>query len=244
MNKAPLLILGASSDFGCELIRQLIPDQPVILAHHCRSGDKIKALRAGPGRIIPIAADFSNESEIAALIEMVKKACGGAPGKIVHLPAPPATLIRFESLTWEDFQKNIDIQLRSIFLILNEFLPMMADGDGGKVVLMLSSVTLNVPPKALAHYVTAKYALLGLMKAMASEYAGKKISINAVSPSMTHTRFLLGLPQKLVEIVAEQHPLGRNARTEDVVPLIRFLLSVEAGYLTGVNIPVAGGLVF
>jgi 3-oxoacyl-[acyl-carrier protein] reductase len=82
------------------------------------------------------------------------------------------------------------------------------------------------------------------MKALAGEYAGKKISINAVSPSMANTRFLSGLPQKLIEIVAEQHPLGRNARTEDVVPLIRFLLSEEAGYLTGVNIPVAGGLVF
>jgi 3-oxoacyl-[acyl-carrier protein] reductase len=101
-----------------------------------------------------------------------------------------------------------------------------------------------VPPKALAHYTTTKYALLGLMKALAAEYADKHISINAVSPSMTETSFLSGLPVKLIELSAAAHPLKRNASTQDIAPIIKFLLSSDADYIGGANVPVTGGSVF
>jgi 3-oxoacyl-[acyl-carrier protein] reductase len=120
----------------------------------------------------------------------------------------------------------------------------MGRAGSGKIVFVLSSYTINVPPKALADYVTAKYSLLGLMKALASEYADKGVSINAVSPSMAETRFLSELPAKLVEMTADNHPQKRNARPDDIVPLIQFLLSKESSFITGANVPIAGGLVF
>jgi 3-oxoacyl-[acyl-carrier protein] reductase len=120
----------------------------------------------------------------------------------------------------------------------------MAKDGFGKIVFMLSSVCYGVPPKTLAHYTTTKYALLGLMKALAAEYADKHISINAVSPSMMDTSFLSELPAKLIEISAAAHPLKRNASTREVAPIIKFLLSRDADYITGANIPIAGGSVF
>jgi len=90
---------------------------------------------------------------------------------------------RFKDATWHTFQREMDIELRSIVMVLSRFLPLMAKDGVGKIVFILSSVCSGVPPKALAHYTTTKYALLGLMKALAAEYADKHISINAVSPS-------------------------------------------------------------
>jgi 3-oxoacyl-[acyl-carrier protein] reductase len=133
------------------------------------------------------------------------------------------------------------MQLTTAFILLQSFLPKMAAVKYGKVVFMLTSYTIGIPPSAMAHYVTAKYAMLGLMKSLAAEYAGKQICINAVSPSMIETGFLSQIPEKIVEFTAQQHPQKRNALPSDVVPVIKFLLSDEAGFVTGINIPVTGG---
>ena len=120
----------------------------------------------------------------------------------------------------------------------------MAKQKKGKVVVMLSSVVLNMPPKALTQYVVVKYALLGLVKSLASEYADKNIQINAISPSMIETKFLENINEKLVELSAYSHPLKRNAKVEDITPTIQMLISKESDYLNGVNIPITGGSIF
>ena len=103
---------------------------------------------------------------------------------------------------------------------------------------------MGVPPKALSHYTTIKYALLGLVKSLASEYADKCIRINAVSPSMTETKFLSNINEKLIEISAQNNPLNRNATPSDIVPAVKFLLSGDASFINGANIPITGGEIF
>ena len=93
----------------------------------------------------------------------------------------------------------------------------------------------------MAHYVTAKYALLGLMKALACEYADKGLNINVVSPYMVNTKFLADLPGIVGEMPAENHQLKRNAEPGEIAPVINFLLGDVAGYVSGANIAVTGG---
>ncbi len=120
----------------------------------------------------------------------------------------------------------------------------MAQKKKGKIVFVLSSCTFNIPPGALSHYVTAKFALLGLARSLAAEYGPKHININSVSPSMVETAFLQNIPERMVEIAAAQSPWQRNATPQDVAGVIRFLLSSDADYITGANIPVSGGTAF
>ena len=194
-------------------------------------------------RLCRFCADLTQEKEVAALITKIQTFCT-CPDKIVHLPAPKLSFTRFKDVPWEHFQNEIDIELKSIVLVLREFLPLMAKNKYGKIIFMLSSVCSGVPPKALAPYTTSKYALLGLMKSLAAEYADKKISVNAISPSMAETSFLSGVPDKLVELAAAAHPLKRNAVPADIAPMVKFLLSKDADYITGANIPITGGSVF
>jgi 3-oxoacyl-[acyl-carrier protein] reductase len=244
-HKMCTLITGASSDIGCELIRQLASPDMLILAHHNQSLAKLHTLREGIPELalIPIQADFSLDDDVQRLVSTIQNSCQ-APEHIVHLTAPRVEYHRFKESSWEFFQNELDIQLRSIIRILQAFLPLMAKNKKGKVVFVLSSYTLNIPPGALSHYVTAKFALLGLARCLAAEYSAKHININSVSPSMVETAFLQNIPERMVEIAASQSPWQRNATPQDVAGVIRFLLSSQADYLTGVNIPISGGTAF
>lgn len=241
MSDGATLILGASSDIGLALMERLLPGGGTIYAHYHQSRSKLDRFSAAiaSGQMIPVEADFTQRSQIESLLDRV--VAKGSPERIVHLPAPKITHIRFSQLDWETTQREIDVQLRSIMLILGRLLPAMAKAKRGKVLFVLSSYVLGVPPKFMSHYITVKYALLGLMAALSSEYAEKGIGINAVSPSLTQTDFLREIPEKLVEMNAEQHPLKRNAVPADLVPLMAMLLSGESNYVSGVNIPIAGG---
>lgn len=244
MNKDIILITGASSDIGCEVIQEVADKKTIILAHYNKSGERIKKLKNNlTSEIIPIKADLTREKEVLALVKFIKRKYN-CPNKIIHLPAVKIKNIRFKDIQWEDFQKDINLQLKSIVFILKEFLQKMAKIRYGKVIFMLSSCTLNMPPKFLSHYVAVKYAMLGLMKSLAIEFADKGININAISPSMIETNFLSKIHRKIIELNAELSPLKRNATVKDVAPLIKFLLSRDSDYMTGLNIPVSGGSVF
>ena len=67
------------------------------------------------------------------------------------------------------------------------------------------------------------------------------VTVNCVAPYMMETKFLSDTPDLVVQMSAEANPMKRNARVEDVVPAIRFLLSDEAGFISGVTLPVTGG---
>lgn len=87
----------------------------------------------------------------------------------------------------------------------------------------------------------AKYALMGMGKSLAAEYASKGIQVNMISPSMLETKFLANVYDGVVEQTAAANPAKRNARPEDVAGLIEYLFSDSNTFVTGANIPVTSG---
>lgn len=236
-----LLVTGASSDVGAELIRKISGNYGKIWAHYHSSEEKVLALRRELGDVIcPIRADFSDAGSTQSMIDEIT-ASGYLPDHVVHFSAPKARNLQFHKTSWDDYQRELDTSLRSITEILQAFLPKMAKKKSGKVVFMLSAYVCGVPPKFQSIYVTTKYALLGLMKSLSAEYAAKGITVNAVSPEMIETKFLSELPELIVAQNSQQSPLGRNLRPEDVVPTIQFLLSPASDAMTGQNVAITGG---
>lgn len=243
MNKDTILIIGASSDIGLDFIKN-INEKCLILAHYNNSYEKLLELsKTVDNKLIMLKADLSSEEDILNMLNIIEENYG-IPNKIIHLAASKVENIRFKDVSWNDFEKDISISLKSSVLILNRFLPKLAKEQRGKVVLMLSSYVLGVPPKALAHYTTIKYAMLGLVKSLASEYSDKNIQINAISPSMIETKFLDSINEKLIEMTAYNNPLKRNAKVADVTPIIKMLISKDSDYMNGINIPLTGGSIF
>ncbi len=236
MNKDnTILILGASSSIGQQLIKTKELEGSKIIAHYnSREIEKTK-------RIFPIKADLQKENDVIRLIEQIKNN-DLLPNKIIHIASDKLMVKHFKKQSWNDFQRLINIQLKAFMIIAKEFFPVMSKLKNPKVVTVLSSVVLSKPPMGMASYVTTKYALLGLTKALASEYP--KISINSVSPSMMETEFIDRIPEKIVEIESNLNPMKRNAAPDDVIQSLLFLLDDKNEFMSGVNIPVTGGAVF
>ena len=247
MSTDTVLITGASSDLGTDLVRSLMkrPNPPRVLAHFYRSRDRVEELRGTfSGSIVPIQADLSVASDVAHLIDQVRLEAP-FPTKIVHFAALAPRLERFPGADLSHFESDLAVQLLAIVRILRQFLPAMSESETvTKVVFVLSSYTLGASPKYTSFYTTVKYAQLGFMRALVSDYAGTRVNINAVSPSMVETRFLSNIPAKAVEITASQNPHRRNTKPIEVTNVIEFLLSSASDSLTGVNIPVTGGAAY
>ena len=239
--KKVLLVTGASSDVGSELIRRVGQNYTKIWAHYKSSTDIIDELRTDLGeKLTPIQADFSDLESTSNLIQVINES-GIIPDHIVHLSAQKARSLQFHKYTWESYQNEIDTSLRSITMILQAFIPRMTKNAYGKIVFILSAYLLGVPPKFQSPYITIKYALLGLMHNLAAEYASKGITVNAVSPDMMETKFLSEIPELIKEQSAKDNPLGRNIYVDEVVPTIEYLLSSGSDIVTGQNIGVTGG---
>ena len=236
-----LFVTGASSDVGTALINKVESHYKIIWAHYCGSQKNLEELRKKYGeKIVPIQADFSDTESTQNLINVMIES-GNIPNHIVHLPAPKAFNQKFWKCTWMDYQKGIDISLRSAVLILKAFIPFMVKKKYGKIAFMLTDCVIGIPPKFQIPYVTVKYALLGLMKSLAVEYADKGITVNAVSPDMIETKFLSDVPELIIAQNARNSPLGRNLTVDDVVPAFEYFLSDGADAVTGQNMGVTGG---
>lgn len=239
------LLLGASSDLCSTFMAQHEwKENDEIIAQYCHSRDRLEQLKKAISAKMELwQADFSDEASTAAFAGELK-ATNVVPTHVLHVPAVPIENMRFTEINWADVEKQLHVQCRSLWTVLQAVIRGMAKAKQGKVVLSLSSCSIGVPPKFLASYVTAKYALMGMGKALASEYAPKGIQINMISPSMMETKFIANVYGGVVEQTAAANPLKRNARPEDVSGLIEYLFSDSNTFITGVNFPLTGGEIF
>lgn len=238
------LITGATSDVGTALIHRLLANAPadtLVLAQGCGDVEKLAPLvQKYPGQVRPFDVDLSDRLKVDAFVRLLEQTAP-VPTHFVHLPALPVVNARFKNFDEERFARDLNIQLNSAIAICRVFLPKMAKANFGRVLFIQTSYTIGCPPKNTAAYVIAKSALGGLVKSLAVEYAPKHVTVNCVAPSMMETNFLKDTPDLIVQAAAADNPMGRNATPADVVPAMAFLLSDEAGFITGVTLPVTGG---
>ncbi|NLC78133.1 MAG: SDR family oxidoreductase [Ruminococcaceae bacterium] len=234
------LVVGADSDMGSEIIKGL---SGVVIAHYCMYEEKLADLSGDGRKIVAVKGDLSSVEGINAFIGEVSS-LGFEIDKLVHLPAAPAAPARFRDFDEARFSRDFNISLMSAALICKAFLPAMAKRKFGRVVFMLTSYNIGVPPKFLTNYVVCKYALEGLMKSLAAEYASKGITVNGTAPSMAETKFLSTLPGLSIEQNANANPTGRNATPADIAPTVLHLLSDNNEYITGAVVPITGGSAF
>lgn len=236
-----LLVIGGSSDIGMETIRQMHMDYDKVIVHYNHMSENLAALKSEVGESMAcVQADLSDEGQTRRMVESIM-GMDALPDHILHLPAPQCYNQKFHKIKWEAFQKELDISLRSLVCVAQAFLPMMARQKYGRVAVMLSFVVNGRAPGYCANYVTTKYALLGLVKSLATEYADKGITVNGVSPSWVMTKFISNQPEILIEQNAKKNPLGHNLEAADIVPAIRYLFSDGAACVNGENISITCG---
>ena len=108
-----------------------------------------------------------------------------------------------------------------------------------KVVIMVTDM-VRIPKKGEISYMTSKYALLGLVNSLLSEYSGNELRINAISPSFVDTRFV-NIPNFVKVDIANKHPMKRFCTPAEVVDATEFLLSPQSTFINGQNVFINGG---
>jgi 3-oxoacyl-[acyl-carrier protein] reductase len=233
-------IIGASSAIGLSLIRQLDGVYDEILCHYNSHTEGLELLKSQlKTPLTLIQADLSDEASTLAFADTLHN--DPDIDAIVHISAPGLELKPFKKEQWSDFQRMLNVQVRSAVLTLQAVLPAMVRAKHGRIVMVLTAAIDGKNPAYMTSYLTAKHALHGLMKSLSSEYVSKGITVNAVSPSMTDTPFIAQMPELAKTMQIERHPMHRLATVEDIVPAITYFLSDESGYISGQNLVISGG---
>ena len=235
-----LLVTGASSDMAASLFNLVADRYDTVWAHYRSSADAVRRLSDRYGdKIVPVQADFADADSIVRMIDTIRQD-GRVPDHIVLMSAEELSYKKFAKTEPEDFTKALTIGPQSAVRLLQAFLPGMKKRGSGRVVFLLSVCTEGVPPKYMSSYVTGKYAMLGLMRALAAEYEGRGVSVNAVSPDMTDTRYLDTVPALIKETAAASMPAGRLLTPEETARVMQSLLADDSS-ANGQNLIVTGG---
>ncbi len=239
------LITGASSDIGMSLCRVLAPNANLIVATANNGSAALSSLgeeltsKYSDLTFLTITVNLSvGESVEEMLSEFAEK--GITFTHFIHLPSLRPVNAKLKKFDIDRFYTDFELQVSSAIRISREILPSMAKQRYGRVLFMLTSY-INSPPKNMTSYVTVKSALAGLCRSLSVDFASFGVTVNGILPSMVETKFLQDTSNLIVEGAAEAHPMGRNATVEDIVPAMEFLLSDDAGYITGTMLSVNGG---
>jgi NAD(P)-dependent dehydrogenase (short-subunit alcohol dehydrogenase family) len=239
------LVTGAGSGIGQGAAERLAAEgATVILVGRRREALEAAAERLdGAGIVAPldVASSAAVAEAMPALIER-----HGAPDVVVHAAGQTVVGAAHE-LSDEDWDRQMDVNVRSIHTLTRElWAPMVARG-GGSIVTVASTASHAAFPQDAA-YCASKGAVLALTKALALDGAPVGIRANAVCPGYIDTPNLRGYfdaqddPAAAAGAAASAAPLGRMGTPEDVGATIAFLASDDAAFVTGASLLVDGGV--
>ncbi len=240
------IVTGASSGIGrATALRLGAEGARVTLAARRAARLELAAqeIEAAGGAALPLAGDVSDPDFRARLVGETVERFGG----IDHLVSSAGGIAfgTVESTGLEDWQRMFALNVEAVFDLLRLSAPHLLERKGS--VVHVSSVNgIRSFPGVLA-YNCSKSALDQLTRCAALELAAKGVRINSVNPGVTRTELhtAAGLDAeryaKFVEHSRTTHPVGRIGDPEEVADLALFLLSEDAGFVTGVTVPVDGG---
>ncbi len=235
-----LLVLGGSSDIALAYLRACNARYDTIVAQYCSHKEELEKLgKESEADLLPVRADLSDPDSVQDLLAFLREQ-KIAPDYVLHCPAGKTALARVEQFDRTALQRELEIEVFSILEIMKELAAHMQEQQFGRICFVLSSVTES-PVAYQTTYNVAKHALLGAMKSLAVDLAGKKITVNAISPSRVDTKFNEGASPFVIKQAMAGTPLRRLAVPEDLVGAIALFLSDENEYVTGENLLIAGG---
>lgn len=204
------------------------------------AADTVKMISNDGGEAMAFTADLTSEDDCAAMAATAV----GRWGRIDVLDnnvgmEGPGTILDVDAAAWDAVMA---VNVSTIVRASRAVVPVMAEGGGGAIV-NLSSISAT-RPRGLTPYTAAKGAVIALTRAMAIDHAAQGIRVNCIAPGPIYTPMVAaaGMSDELRERRRKASPLGVEGTGWDVGNAALFLVSDEARYITGVVLPVDGGV--
>lgn len=202
-------------------------------------------IRQSGGHVLPLVCDIRDESAVQHAVDQLTQEYGPITILINNAAVMPAG--RLHETSPDDFDRCVSVNLRGTYLVNRAVIPGMLAAKTGSIIHMASITAVRGLP-GLAVYSATKGALIAMTRAMSTDYAPLGIRVNAISPGTIDSPMLHDFlatqsdPTALRQAFDQMHPIGRVGTIEEVANVAVFLASDEAGFVTGSNYEVDGGL--
>ena len=234
-----IIITGASGGIGNSIIKKLNEAGANILASGTRM-EKLEELKENFKNIKILKFDISQKDKIEEFIENSTNELGGSLDGIVNNAGITQDNLAIR-MSIDEWQKVIDINLTSTFLMSKFAIKKMLKNKSGKIV-NITSVVGHTGNLGQANYTASKAGIIAMSKSLAIEYAKKNINVNCISPGFIKTAMTDKLDEKFKEVIVSKIPSARLGEPDDIANAVLFLSSDQSDYINGETIHVNGGM--
>ena len=233
-----ILVTGASGGIGREIVKKFISLEGTVVATGTNL-ERLDLLKKDFPNVNVVKFDISEHSKIEEFIDNVFTQLSGLNILINNAGTNMDNLsLRMKD---EEWQKVIDINLTSTFLLSKYAIKKMLKNKYGRIV-SISSVVGHTGNLGQANYSASKAGIIGMTKSLAIEYAKKNITLNCVSPGFIQSKMTDNINESVKATLTSRIPMSRLGNAEDVANSVAFLSSDQASYVTGETIHVNGGM--
>jgi 3-oxoacyl-[acyl-carrier protein] reductase len=234
-------VTGAGQGMGQAIVRHFAEQGARVVAADINLEAARQAVEGFGENALAVLCNVADSDSVATAMAAVEARFGRLD--ILVNNAGVGSIDTFAETPDEHWQRVIGVNLTGAFFCSREAVKLMLKaGTPGSVINISSTAALT--GEGPSHYCAAKAGVMGLTRSMARELAASGIRVNTLVPGPTNTPMMAGIPDDWMQTMLKSIPLGRMGETDEIARVAAFLASEDAGFITGQNLAVNGGMAF
>lgn len=233
------IVTGGARGIGKAIAARLTEAEATVAVVDLNLAEAQAVAAALPHGSFAIAADVADAASVRDAVDQVLQRTGQIDILVNNAGIAGRAAFVWEQ-TDEDWQRNLAVNLTSVFNFCRAVVPHMRSRGYGRIVNMASIAGKEGNPR-MAPYSAAKAGVIAFTKSLGKELATEGICVNAISPAVIHTQILDQLTSEQVAYMTDRIPMGRPGRPEEIAYIVHFLASTECSFVTAQCYDGSGG---